>query len=213
LDVSKKRDLTRKHQFEMGSLDELYKKELENLELIYNNKFNELEMKSKQLEDSLNFKHQEEMKKFYASLEEKLPKNVKYSKKYLDLKNMELNLAKQKKYKEAQQIKKKCEEIEIEDTNRFNKEKNDTIRAQSMKNANKQLNERNALKKKLELEYEELKKDKQFQLDVLIHKYKNKKAELENQQKMENVVTENKNLYKASKLISYLNLQKQPLEN
>ena len=197
----------------MGSLDELYKKELENLELIYNNKFNELEMKSKQLEDSLNFKHQEEMKKFYASLEEKLPKNVKYSKKYLDLKNMELNLAKQKKYKEAQQIKKKCEEIEIEDTNRFNKEKNDTIRAQSMKNANKQLNERNALKKKLELEYEELKKDKQFQLDVLIHKYKNKKAELENQQKMENVVTENKNLYKASKLISYLNLQKQPLEN
>lgn len=199
LEVSKKRDLTRKHQFEINSLDEMYKKEYENLELVYNNKFSELELKSKQQEESMNLKHQEDMKFFYTQLEKKLPNNVKYSKKYLDLKNMEMNLAKQKKYKDAQLIKKKCEEIEAEDTNRFQKEKTEKINSHTLKNMNKLSNIKNAMKQKLDLEFNEITKEKQIQLDILIQKYKNKKAELEIQHKMENNVTNNSNLMKLSK--------------
>lgn len=187
----------------MSNLEALYKKEYEELEIIYNNKFYELEMKSKQLEEGLNLKHQEEIKIFYASFDEKLPKKIKYSRKYLDLKNAELNLAKQQKYNEALIVKKKCDDVEIEDIKRFNSEKTEKLKNQSIKNANKHLNERNALKRKIELEYEELKKEKQKQLEILIMKFKNKKAELESQQKMEKIVTENRNLLKASKCITY----------
>jgi len=182
----------------MNSLEGLYKKEYEELEMIYNNKFNELQNKSKQMEENLNQKHEKEMERFYINLDEKLPKEVKFSKAYLDLKNQEMNLAKQQKYKEAMYIKKKREKIEIEDTERFNKEKTEKIKSQSLKTANKHLNEKNALKKKIELEFEELKKDKQKKLEVLILKFKNKKAELEIQQKMETHITDNKNLFKAS---------------
>ena len=143
----------------MGSLENLYKKECEELESIYSSKFSELENVSRQMEEALNSKHQKEMEKLYERLDEKLPKVVKYSKKYLDLKNQELNLAKQQKYKDAMLVKKKCEEIEVEDTDRFNKEKTEKIKSQSIKTANKHLNEKNALKKKIELEYEEMKKN------------------------------------------------------
>ena len=156
----------------MNSLEGLYKKEYEELEMIYNNKFNELQNKSKQMEENLNQKHEKEMERFYINLDEKLPKEVKFSKAYLDLKNQEMNLAKQQKYKEAMYIKKKREKIEIEDTERFNKEKTEKIKSQSLKTANKHLNEKNALKKKIELEFEELKKDKQKKLEVLILKFK-----------------------------------------
>jgi hypothetical protein len=185
----------------MGSLENLYKKECEELESIYANKFGELETVSRQMEDALNSKHQKEMEKLYETLDEKLPKVVKYSKKYLDLKSQELNLAKQQKYKDAILVKKKCEEIEVEDTDRFNKEKTEKIKSQSIKTANKHLNEKNALKKKIELEYEEMKKQKQQNMDILVLKFKNKKAELEIQQKMEAHITENKNMLKASKKI------------
>lgn len=183
----------------MLSLEQLYKKEFEDLEMIYNNKFNEHELKSRQMEENLNIKHEKEMEKLYERLNEKLPKSVKYSKRYLDLKNQELNLAKQQKYRDAMYVKKMCEEIEIEDTERFNREKTEKIKSQSIKTANKHLNEKNALKKKIELEYEELRIEKQQQTEILVLKFKNKKNELEIQQKMENTVTENKNLYKASK--------------
>ena len=206
LENSKKQDLSKKHITEMSNLEALYKKEYEELDVIYNNKFYQLEMKSKQLEENLNIRHQEEMKKFYVYFEEKLPNKVKHSKKFLDLKTAEINLAKQQKYNDALIVKKKCDEIEAEDYKRFNKEKTDKFKAYSIKNANKHLGERNSLKRKIELEYEELKKDKTKQLEILIMKFKNKKAELESQQKMEKIVVENKNLFKASKYIEYLML-------
>lgn len=183
----------------MSSLEALYKKEYEELEAVYNNRFSELEARSANMEENLNMKHQKEMENFYIDLDKKLPKNMKHSKKFLDLKSQELNLAKQQKYKEANLIKRKCDEIEMEDLDRFNKEKTEKIKSQSIKTANKHLNEKNALKKRIELEFEEVKKEKQRQLEILIHKFKNKKAELEIQQKMETHITENKNLLKASK--------------
>lgn len=183
----------------MLSLEQLYKKEFEELETIYANKFNDLEIRSRQFEENLNLKHQHEMEKLYERLDEKLPKTAKFSKRYLDLKSQEINLAKQQKYRDAMYVKKMCDDIEVEDTERFQREKSEKIKLQSIKTANKHLNEKNSLKKKIEKEYEELRIEKQQQTEILVLKFKNKKNELENQQKMENTITENKNLYKASK--------------
>ena len=181
----------------MSSLETLYKKEYEDLENYYNIRFNDLESKSREMEESLNIKHQNEMNSLYDKLDEKLPKVIKYSKRYLELKSQEISLAKQQKYKDAMLVKKKCEEVEIEDKDRFLKEKTEKVKAQSIKTANKHLIEKNSLKKRIETDYEKLKKEKTNQLDVLTHKFKNKKSELEMQQKMEVSITENKNLLKA----------------
>lgn len=204
METSKKREISQKHQNEVNGLEINYKTELMNLEENFNLKFAEIDNKSKDAENNLNIKHQNEMDILYNSLNDKLPKAVKYSKTYLDLKSQELNLAKQKKYKDALIIKKKCEEIDRLDTDRFNKEKTDKIKSQSIKTANKHLNEKNAMKKRIELEFEELKKDKDRQTQILVLKYKNKKQELENQQKMESILYSDKKKLKASKLDYYL---------
>lgn len=186
-----------KHQTELQSLDELYKKEAEELEMDFETKFMTLQEKSKISEDKLNQKHQQEMEELYNFLDQKLPRIVKYSKKYLDLKNQEINLAKQQNYKEAMLIKKKCEMLDKIDTDRFNQEKTEKIKSQSIKTANKHLNEKNALKKKIEMEFEELKIRKNNLTTTLYLKYKNRKAELESQHKTESMLCENKNMLKA----------------
>lgn len=181
----------------MQSLEELFRKESQELESFFEGKIQVLQEKSKNLEEKLNYKHQNEMEELYNFLDQKLPKVVKYSKKYIDLKNQEINLAKQQNYKEAILIRKKCEDLDRIDTEKFNQEKTEKIKSQSIKTANKHLNEKNALKKKIELEFEELSKRKITELNTLHLKFKNRRAELVAQQKVENILTENNNLLKA----------------
>ena len=195
--MSKRQELGQKHQMENERLDFVFKKEIEDLESRYEKDFSELDTKSKELEEKLNEKHHNEMEELYNYLDMKLPKIVKHSKKYLDLKNQEINLAKQQKYKDAMLIKKQCDTLDQLDTNKFNQEKTEKIKSQSIKTANKHLNEKNALKKRIELEYEELKKKKQTEIQVIVLKYKNKKNELENQHKLENYLNDNTKKLKA----------------
>lgn len=195
--MSKRQELSQKHQMENERLDFVFKKEIEDLESRYEKDFSILDSKSKELEEKLNEKHHNEMEELYNYLDMKLPKIVKHSKKYLDLKNQEINLAKQQKYKDAMLIKKQCDTLDQLDTNKFHQEKTEKIKSQSIKTANKHLNEKNALKKRIELEYEELKKKKQTEIQVIVLKYKNKKNELENQHKLENYLNDNTKKLKA----------------
>lgn len=63
----------------------------------------------------------------------------------------------------------------------------------------KQNLEKNALKQKLDTEYEIMKKQKDDEMAVIILKFKNRKMDLESQQKHEKTLTENENLFKQSK--------------
>lgn len=73
--------------------------------------------------------------------------------------------------------------------------------------AQKQMLERSALKQKFDTEYDMLKNEKEEQLNKLIHKFKNKKLELEMQHKQEKLFNDNEHLLKASKIvIIYLEL-------
>lgn len=145
------------------------------------------------------------MEELYAFLEQRLPKNVKYSKNYLDLKSQEDNLVKQQRFKEAALLKKQLESMDKFDTEKFNKDKYEKIKSQSVKTANKHMAEKANLRKKVEIGYEMLKKTRQAEMEKLLLKYKNRKTELDNQQKQEIVYVENENLLKKSKFHS-LNL-------
>jgi hypothetical protein len=85
---------------------------------------------------------------------------------------------------------------------KWNREKNEKIKAQTVKTAQKHLVEKNSLKKKNDIELEVLKKEKTLAYEKILHKYKNRKLDLELQQKQEKVHTENVNLYKASKQLN-----------
>ena len=49
--LAERRELSKKHQFEMSSLETLYKKEYEDLENYYNIRFNDLESESREMEE------------------------------------------------------------------------------------------------------------------------------------------------------------------
>lgn len=71
-----------------------YKRELENFNNFWDGQFKELEEKSEKMEKDLIAKHKKEMDDLLNNLEEKLPKNIKYSKEYLELKSQEESLVK-----------------------------------------------------------------------------------------------------------------------
>jgi hypothetical protein len=196
----KKKDLTFQHMQELDNLDMAFKKEQEDYINSWETKFGEFEEQSRQLEEALKEKHMKEMEELYNYLEQKLAKNVKFSKHYHELKSQEENLVKQQNFKEAALIKKKAEEVERKDTEKWNKEKTDKIKSQSVKTAQKQLNEKNALRKKIDIQLEVMRKEKDSGIERILHKYKNRKFDLEMQQKQEKLMNENNNLYKASKI-------------
>lgn len=185
----------------MDSLEMSYKEELEKFNQLWDESFSQFEDKSKREEDVLNNRHSKEMEELYAYLEQKLPKQVKYSKKYLDLKNQEENLVKLQRFKEASLLKKQLDSMDKFDTEKFNKDKYDKIKSQSVKTANKHMSEKAALRKKIEINYEIMKKDRQAKLEQLLLKYKNRKSELDNQQKQELLYIDNENLLKKSKFM------------
>ena len=82
---------------EMENLEQAYKREVEEYNNDWDMKFQDLEERSKALEENLKEKHSKEMEELYIYLEQKLPKNVKYSREYLSLKNQEENLVKQQR--------------------------------------------------------------------------------------------------------------------
>lgn len=102
---------------------------------------------------------------------------------------------------EAHKVKIKADLYQKAEEDKFNFEKNQKIKHKVEKLTRKQMLEKNALKEKLNIEYEMLKKEKESDLERLIHKYKNRRLELEIQQKQEKILTENDNLMKASKKI------------
>lgn len=199
----RKKQLQLQHNVEIESLDSSYKRELEEFNENWDEVFKNFDEKSTKDKENLNMRHEQEMNELYNYLEEKLPKNVKYSKKFLDLKNQEENLVKLQRFKEAALLRKQLDAMDKFDTDKFNKDKYEKIKAQSVKTANKHMSEKSALEKKIDIKFEILKKDRQKNLEKLLLKYKNRKTELDIQQKQEIMFLENENLLKKSKLFVY----------
>ncbi len=99
LSDQKKKDLTYQHSSEMVNLEENYNKEIVDLNLKWDEIFNKFNEKAKSTDENMNQKHRSEMDSLITQLDEKLPKFVKFSKEYLDLRQCEYNLVKQERYK------------------------------------------------------------------------------------------------------------------
>lgn len=81
----------------MRNLEDNYNKELGDFNEEWDNKFMTLQEKARKMEEALMEKHKREMEELINNLDAKLPKQVKFSKEYLDLKQSEMNLVKQER--------------------------------------------------------------------------------------------------------------------
>lgn len=94
----KKKDLDYQHNMEFKNLEENYNKDLMELNENHDRRFQEFEERARKAEEMLNENHQKELQNLYAYLEQTLPKVVKNSKEYFDLRQVEFNLVKQERY-------------------------------------------------------------------------------------------------------------------
>ena len=192
----KKQDLEQQHIFEIENLEQAYQEEIIKLNDEWNEKFKDLEETSQKADDAINERQSKEMEDLYAVIEEKLPKKVKYSKEYLILENQEKLLVQMEKYDEAKVVRRKKKIQKEKDEEKWNKEKNETIKLQAIQKSTKHVNEKNVLKKKFETELDLMRKEKESQIQKIEKRFQNKKLELELQQKNEKILNENENLTK-----------------
>lgn len=93
----RKRDLDYQHMTESKSLEDNYNNDLMKLNEEFEKIFFNYTEQGKISEENLNNKHKREMDELIDQLEQKLPKTIKFSKEYLDLKQSEANMVKQER--------------------------------------------------------------------------------------------------------------------
>ena len=111
--------------------------------------------------------------------------NLRPSRAFLDLQKEEEGLARLKKFKEAEYIKKQKEAQIKKDMAKTGKDREETMKMLIKNLKQKQKNELIYLQNKIQNEFDELKKQKQEQLEFLCKKYSVKNEDLMNQQKRE----------------------------
>jgi hypothetical protein len=183
----------------MDSLEQTYRREVEEYNAEWDKKIAEFDDQARSLIDDLKVRHGKELEIHESNVNKKLFKPSKFSRSYIELRNQEENLVKQQRFKEAQLIKKKADAYERQDAENWTKEKTDKVGTNSDNLRVKQSGELKALEKKLATQLEVLRKERDAGFHVILHRYKNKKFELEKQQKKERLLTENESLNKASK--------------
>ena len=208
--VKADKQLTNQHNTEIEKLELSYQTEIDEYIVNWEKEFAELEIKSREALQNMKDRHQSEINSFKVVFEERYPKNIKFSKEFLDLKAQEETLAKQHRYfflilfirfKEASFIKKKCENLELIDADRFEKEKLKKLNLQLKAIEKKNVNEINALKQKFDNEFKTMRTQRKFEEDRMYHRYRNKKFDLEIQHNQELSFSENPSLLRASNFV------------
>lgn len=94
--------------------------------------------------------HTKQLEENRTQLEQSLPMNFKFSAELLNLRKIQTNLAKQKNYQDAHSVQMRANELEEHERQNYIEARHKKILAAEAKLMQKQQNEMNALKKKLE---------------------------------------------------------------
>ncbi len=94
----KKKDLNFQQSQEMQNLEDNFNQELSHLDEKWESFFLNFNDRVKKIDDANSIRHRAEMEDLHALLDMKLPKQPKFSKEYLILKQSEFNLVKQERY-------------------------------------------------------------------------------------------------------------------
>ena len=177
------KEINHRHAAEKENLKIDEFSDLNNLKFYWDQKFEDLQSRSQKALDIL---RQNQELEYQTLISKKYMRmNLRPSRAFLDLQKEEEGLARLKKFKEAEYIKKQKEAQIKKDMAKTGKDREETMKMLIKNLKQKQKNELIYLQNKIQNEFDELKKQKQEQLEFLCKKYSVKNEDLMNQQKRE----------------------------
>ncbi len=180
-------------------LEENYNSEYQRISDMWDNRLLSFIKNGNKIEDELAQNQISKLEELINHLTSNYP-TIKYSKEYLNLKQIEKNLVKQERYQEANYYKSKCDKLEKEETEKYNKERNDKIHKKVEALGLKFENEKKVLREKLDRNFELLKVQRDKELKHITNKYKNRKTELNGIHKKQRIINGNDNLLRSQNI-------------
>jgi hypothetical protein len=192
LKQKKVKEINQRHNVEKENLKIDQFSDVNNLNFLWEKKFEELQTRSQSALDELKKSQEMEYQKLFAQYQED-PGDIKPSSMFLKLQKEEEGLVKLRKFKEAEVVRKKKEAQRQLDINKSGKNKENTFKFLEKKLKQKHTNELLYLQNKFQAEYDELTNEKQREMEFLNKKYSAKNKDLVKQQKREDNINKNKN--------------------
>jgi hypothetical protein len=183
-------ELLTRQQNENIELEETHILEFNSFNQEWDKRMNEFQMHSSQLIKALEEKHVAKHDEFRKQIEDKIPIKFKPSPELLNLRRIQVNLAKQKEYKEAHDVQVRAQKLEKIEQERYMEERQIKIEKAEEKLFQQQDNEMEALRKRIIAGENEQKKQRALELERMFQRYQNVKKELETQHKMERIKLE-----------------------
>ena len=181
------KDLEDRQRDENNELEETHILEFNNFNQEWDKRMNEFQVHSSQLIKALEDKHMAQHEEYRVQLEEKLPIKFKPSPELLNLRRIQVNLAKQKEYKEAHEVQVRAQKLEKFETEKYMDDRRLKMEGLENKLFQAQEKEMEALRKRIIAGENEQKKQRALELERMFQRYQNVKKELENQHKMERI--------------------------
>ena len=192
LKQKKVKEINQRHNVEKENLKIDQFSDVNNLNFLWEKKFEELQARSQSALDELKKSQEMEYQKLFAQYQEDSG-DIKPSSMFLKLQKEEEGLVKLRKFKEAEVVRKKKEAQRKLDISKSDKNKENTFKFLEKKLKQKHTNELLYLQNKFQAEYDELTNEKQREMDFLNKKYSAKNKDLVKQQKREDNINKNKN--------------------
>ena len=192
LKVKKSKEINKRHTAEKENLKIDQFSDENNLNYLWEKKFEELQTRSQAALDELKKSQEAEYQKLFSQYQEDTG-DIKPSSMFLKLQKEEEGLVKLRKFKEAEIIRKKKEAQRKLDIRKKKKNKETTFKCLEKKLKQKHTNELLYLQNKFQAEFDELNNEKQRELEFLNRKYNAKNKDLVKQQKREDNINKNKN--------------------
>jgi len=167
-------------------IEEAHMLEFQQFNAMWDRTMKEYEERAGELLEAMRQRHELDAREFRAK-HTAAAAAPKQSPKLLDLRRIEKTLAKQGQYVEAQKVKLRADELEVSESERAHGENEKHISKLESALMARQDQEVNALRQRIQTGAEEQRVARQQDLERLLRRYHNIKAELESQQNAERV--------------------------
>jgi len=167
-------------------VEEAHMLEYQQFNMDWDRKMGDYELRASEIVETMRDRHKSELKDFQQNLLQK-QQRPKFSRELLNLRRIQEHLAKQKDYTEAHKIKLKCDALEAWELEKWKNQKQQEMFQREAKFKHQKQQELIALQKRLQSGREEMKKQRELDLERLLQRYRNVKNELEAQQNLERI--------------------------
>ena len=184
---NRRREAMRSRQIaERLGVEEAHMLEFQQFNQIWDKKMAEYELHAEELIEAMKDRHSSELREFQRKL---MAKQIrpKFSKDLLNLRKIQDTLAKQKDYAEAHKMKLKGDALEAWELEKWHSQRQQDLLGREAKFKVAKQSELLALQKRIQTGREEQKKQRHLDLERLLQRYQNVKAELDAQQTLERI--------------------------